>query len=79
MQGQYRFSFDPNPSSELSPLLSPPVYDPGPVSPVPRDPYIFYASDMAAIAAAADEPPLRSQPLGSLRSARPAPEQAGVP
>lgn len=38
MQPQRRFDFNAVPCREMSPLLTPPAYDPGPITPLPWDP-----------------------------------------
>jgi len=38
MNPQLRFDFNSRPCQDMSPMLTPPAYDPGPVTPAPWDP-----------------------------------------
>lgn len=79
MAPQLRFDFNATTCQPLSPLLQPPTYDPGSRTSPPKDPHVFDAAEMHAIATAADDAALRSQPLGSLRSASSADHPSAQP
>lgn len=51
---QARFDFNTPPPHEQSPTCTPPIYDPPPPVPQARDPHVFDAAEMHAIAAQAD-------------------------